>query len=76
MTTHHRVKIVCECGHAGTLHWKENDQPFSKQWESYSVSGFEGDGFYIEGYTTDDEALKRINLRRPECHQVGKVSTA
>lgn len=73
MTTHWREPIVCECGHEGILHWSENDAPFSKQWESYSVSGFEGQGFEISGYTTSTDALKRINPKCPKCGEVGKV---
>jgi hypothetical protein len=76
MTTHFREAIVCECGHSGTLRWSENDQPFSKQWEQYSVDGFEGEGFYIEGYTSPTEALRRINPRCLGCGAVGKVSRA
>lgn len=74
MTTHHRVPIVCECGHEGTLHWSENDQPFSKQWEAYSVSGFEGGSFEIAGWTTNSEALERIKPKCPNCGGIGKVT--
>ncbi len=76
MTTHHHEPIVCECGHKGTLDWSENDQPFSKQWESYSLSSFEGKSFYIEGWTTSVDALVRMNPKCPSCSEVGKVSLA
>lgn len=76
MTTHHREPIACECGHEGILHWSENDQPFSKQWEQYSISGFDGEGFYIDGYTTIQEALKRMNPKCPKCGEAGKVKYA
>lgn len=76
MTTRHSINVVCECGHEGVLNWSENDQPFSRQWESYSISGFEGEGFYIEGFVTDTEALKRINPKCPECGAAGKVTHA
>ncbi len=73
MTTRHTEPIICECGHQGTLHWSENDAPFSKQWEAYRVSGFEGEGFEVAGFTTNSEALERINPKCTACGQTGKV---
>lgn len=73
MTTHYREPVACECGHPGEVRWKENDQPFSKQWESYSISGFEGDGFQVEGFVTLSDALERMKPKCPECGAVGKV---
>ncbi len=73
MTTHHREKVQCECGHNGILHWKENDQPFSKQWESYKIEGFEGENLYIEGFMTTSTALEKINPKCPSCGEVGRV---
>lgn len=76
MATHHREPVVCECGHKGTVHWSESDQPFGRQWERYSISGFEGQGFEIDGYTTLEKALTRISPKCPACGQVGKVIRA
>ena len=76
MTTHHKEPVVCECGHKGVVLWSENDQPYSKQWEQWSISGFEGSGFYIEGYTTLQKALEKMEPKCPECGAVGRVSDA
>lgn len=76
MATHHRERVICECGHEGIVHWSENDQPFSRQWERYSISGFEGEGFGTDGFVTIDEALKRMNPKCPSCGKVGKVRCA
>jgi hypothetical protein len=76
MTTHHREPVVCECGHKGIVHWSENDQPFSKQWEEYSISGFDGEGFYVDGWTTVGDALLRMKPKCPKCGAVGKVTNA
>ena len=43
----------------------ENDQPFSKQYEKYSLKGFGGDGYYIEGFTTPADALSEMNATCP-----------
>ena len=40
MRTRHALK--CECGHLGTIVMKENDAPFSKQYESYSLINLNG----------------------------------
>jgi len=38
------------------------------------MSGFEAEGFSIDGYTTSAEALIRMKPRCPKCGQVGKVA--
>ena len=76
MATHHEEPVVCQCGHQGTVHWSENDAPYSKQWESYSIAGFDGEGFTIDGYMTTDQALERLMPRCPKCGTVGKVHRA
>lgn len=48
MTTRHTEPIVCECGHKGSVIWRENDAPFSRQYEEYSLSGFKGAHFSID----------------------------
>ena len=73
MTTHHHEQVVCDCGHEGVIHWSENDQPFSNPWERYSISGFEGEGFEISGFTTISDALEKMKPKCPTCGQVGKV---
>lgn len=73
MTTHHEVPVVCECGHTGTVHWSENDQPFSRQWEKYSISGFDGEMFEIGGSTNVTDALKKMKPKCPSCGRVGKL---
>ena len=42
MTMRTRDRIVCDCGHQGSLCCAENDQPYSSLWESYSLEGFQG----------------------------------
>src|SRR6476619_850317 len=37
MTMRTRDRIVCDCGHQGSLCCAENDQPYSSLWESYSL---------------------------------------
>jgi len=67
MTTHTKHALQCQCGHTGYLRMAENDQPFSKQYEKYSLEGFDGDGYYIEGFTTSADALSQMNVTCPKC---------
>lgn len=49
MTTVTNYSVTCPCGHVGSIKMKENDQPFSKQWESYSLYDLVGRSTRIEG---------------------------
>jgi hypothetical protein len=69
--------IVCECGHAGILHCKENDAPFSAMYEDYTLSGFSGESISI---TDNDKRppnlLAAMKPKCPACGAVGKVTYA
>jgi hypothetical protein len=77
MTTRSQSKIVCQCGHEGALHCKENDAPFTKGYEEYHLSGFNGDTAYFEGFCKDTTALL-VDLKPecPKCGAIGKVRYA
>lgn len=62
-----RYNLTCDCGHKGTLNMKENDQPFSTQWESWSVSNLDGESYYVKGYIGVDEAFERVIPCCPNC---------
>lgn len=68
MTSTWRHAMKCECGHEGNLKHRENDQPFSGPWESWSLEGFTGPVPDLG----DDEGAKRLTC--PACGQTGKVS--
>lgn len=73
MATHHREPVICQCGHKGEVHWSENDQPYSKAWERYSIRGFSGESFSVDGFVSLEKALESLNPRCPACGMVGKV---
>lgn len=75
MTSHSHSEIVCECGHIGTLHCKENDAPFTKGYEEYRMSGFGAESAYFDGYCSDLQKLL-VDMKPvcPQCGAVGKVS--
>lgn len=73
MATHHREPVICQCGHKGEVRWSENDQPYSKAWEKYSISGFSGESFSVEGFIDLDKALETLKPQCPECGMVSKV---
>lgn len=77
LTTTSRDKLVCECGHTGNLELRENDQPFSGLWESYSLEGFDGRGLSITSYKDmPEDILAYMNPTCPKCGQTGKVTYA
>jgi hypothetical protein len=74
MATHTRDPIICECGHEGFLHCKENDQPYSRMWEDYDLEGFEGGAITIDGTSKRPaDMLVHLNPKCPQCGQTGKV---
>lgn len=77
MTTTSREPLVCECGHTGFLRCKENDQPYSSLWESYSLEGFSGGSLTVTSYADmPKDLLGHLNPTCPQCQQTGKVRYA
>jgi hypothetical protein len=77
MTTRTREPIVCECGHTGQLKCAENDQPYSKLWETYSLDGFAGGSITITNYKDmPADILSALAPNCPKCGQTGKVKYA
>lgn len=62
MTMRTITKLRCECGHEGQHVLSENDQPYSKNWESERTEGFSN------GPDTKE-------MRCPSCGQTGKVTS-
>lgn len=65
MVTHYRVE--CACGHQGRIKMKENDAPFSSQWEMYSLENLEGDTTKVDGFLDWPEVFDRIKPTCPIC---------
>jgi hypothetical protein len=77
VTSTTRSPIICECGHQGHLVCSENDQPFSKLWEDYSLGGFSGDELTITSYANKPKnMLAALKPKCPECGETGKVKYA
>ena len=77
MTTRTRDRIVCECGHEGSLVCSENDAPFSGLWERYSLDGFAGGHLSITSYADmPDNLLVALAPTCPKCGQTNKVRYA
>lgn len=66
-------KITCTCGHEGSVSMSENDAPYTKQWEGWSVSGFDGQDFQIDGSCNLPEAIKKL---KPVCRNCGATFVA
>lgn len=73
MTTVTRTKLVCACGHEGMIVMRENDAPFSRQYESYSLEGLSGDGFSVQDrFAKWDEVFREM---KPVCLKCGRGLT-
>ena len=65
--------ITCSCGHTGFLYLKENDSPFSKSWEEYTLEGFKGSDYVAsEKPATSADIIQNM---KPVCPKCGKAIT-
>ena len=65
--------MVCACGHRGALLLRENDQPYSKMWESYSLENLDGGSYRVDGFADLPTVLAAI---APTCPKCGSQLTA
>jgi hypothetical protein len=63
MTMRTSTPLICECGNEGVHVHSENDQPYSKMWDSYSLEGFSGGGPH------------RDDLAKMTCDKCGETGT-
>jgi hypothetical protein len=77
MTMRTSTLLVCKCGHAGKLDCSENDSPFSRLWECYSLDGFTGRDLTITDYSDiPPDILTYMTPTCPKCGAEGKVAFA
>ncbi|WP_133162630.1 hypothetical protein [Flavipsychrobacter stenotrophus] len=72
MSTRINYKVVCECGHIGEISIKENDQPYSSNWEQYSLQDLKGESFSTTQNLGWNEVFVKMNITCPKC---GKALT-
>lgn len=72
MTMRTTYPVTCSCGHKGAIKMSENDQPYSKPWESYSLANLNGGGYRVEG-AADWPAV--FEAMKPTCPQCGIALT-
>lgn len=58
--------VTCDCGHKGKILLKENDQPYSSSWESYTLENLDGSS-YTTTTSTWDEVFAKMNVTCPAC---------
>lgn len=73
MTTVTRNRLKCSCGHEGSIKMKENDAPFSRQYEDYSLEELKGTSFSVlDRFAKLDEVFENM---KPTCPQCGTLLT-
>lgn len=69
MTMRTSYPLICSCGHMGAIKMSENDQPYSKPWESYSLENMSGGSFRIEGAADWPEVFEAMKPICPQCEK-------
>ena len=72
MTMRTAYSLTCFCGHKGAIRMRENDQPYSKPWEGYSLDNLDGNCFNINGSAC---WVDFIEAMKPSCPQSKKKLT-
>lgn len=68
MTMRTEIKLQCDCGHIGFIKMSENDQPYSKPWEKYSLKELNGNcEWYTKGAADFETAIVNLNPSCPKC---------
>jgi hypothetical protein len=65
MTTHTSWKVVCLCGQVGALERAENDRPYSKGWEEYTLDG--QNGYSVERFAKMADMFAYLQPTCPKC---------
>ena len=71
MTQRINYEVACNCGHTGKLVMRENDAPYSTQWEQYELTGFNGHSSCGRdpGWMILEEVFKVLAPTCPKCNQ-------
>lgn len=69
MTMRSTHGVQCSCGHVGSIIMRENDAPFSGNWESYKPRNLNGEDFQTTEFITWDSVFKEMKLSCPKCGQ-------
>ncbi len=67
MSMRTKYPMTCVCGHKGALCLRENDQPYSSMWESYSLDNFNGGSHRVEGFADLPSVFAAIRPTCPSC---------
>ena len=67
MAMHTRIKVECTCGHVGYIKCKENDQPYSKCYESYTLENLEGQSYSVDGFANMEQVIEKMKPVCPKC---------
>ena len=67
MTIRTTYPVTCPCGHEGAIKMSENDQPYSKMWESYSLENLNGGSYSVEGFAEWPGVFAALKPTCPKC---------
>lgn len=67
LTMRTKYPLTCSCGHKGAIKMSENDQPYSKPYESYSLENLKGGSYRVEGFAEWKAVFSSIKPTCPKC---------
>ena len=67
MTMRTKYPMTCNCGHKGAIKMSENDQPFSKMYESYSLENLNGGSYRVDGFAKWPGVFEALKPTCPKC---------
>lgn len=68
MTSRTTDPVRFKRGHEGAIRTSENNQPYSANWDRYTVVGLNGGSHHVERRSASwDEVFKAIKPTCPEC---------
>lgn len=73
MTSRTTDPVRCKCGHEGAIRTSENDQPYSANWERYTVIGLNGGSHHVERRSATWEEV--FDAVKPTCPKCGALLT-
>lgn len=73
MTTRTNYPVRCGCGHEGAIRMSENDQPYSANWENYTLVRLNGGTHSVENRSAKWEEV--FDKMKPVCPECGTALT-
>lgn len=62
-----KYSLTCSCRHKATINMNENDQPFSKAYEYYTLENLNGNDYSVDGFAEWSSVFSAMKPIFPKC---------